>query len=604
MNTMGYINYSFLIRLAMFGSIFSLLPVPVLAKVSSDDASSRLSTAPFVSISDDEAANHIDTGFVKTSNIFMPAVIASAEASRLLGSDVVDLGLSLPTELTQISQLPNLPEDEPEEAVIDNDEEGQVDEPAEMSEPSMAPVTDEPIVPTTGQAPSTSTEDLLDTSDLPPTELLADPNPLNVPTFEAEIFLKEGNERTITLEEAIELAYFNNQDLQVAILELEQAEAALTEARAAFLPTVITAADFTAQEAPEFVVSDDDDDIETSINGSVQATYDVFTSGLRSSTVRAAEEQVRFNELAVELAREDLRLATTDLYFDLQESEEQIRINQAFVDEADQNRRDNVLRQQAGVGTTFDVLRADVQLADAQQDLIQARAATKIAQRDLARLLNLPPDVDVDATPVGEPDRWQETYERWELTLEESILLAFQNRVELEQQLALRDLSLQQARATRATNRPQISLFANFLVDDILDDSSETYNFGIQFSKVLTDGGAIRAQARQFELSAEIAEENFSEAVDSVRFEVEQAYFTLRSNEENVITAAAAITQAAQALDLANLRLDAGVGTQLDVLSAQSELTEAEVNWVTAALGYNRALASLQRAVSNLRSTL
>ena len=94
------------------------------------------------------------------------------------------------------------------------------------------------------------------------------------------------------------------------------------------------------------------------------------------------------------------------------------------------------------------------------------------------------------------------------------------------------------------------------------------------------------------------------EVVDRVRFEVEEAYYTLRSNEENVRTARTAITQASTALELANLRLDAGVGTQLDVLTAQSELTQAEGNWVSAALGYNRALASLQRAVSNLRSTL
>ena len=417
--------------------------------------------------------------------------------------------------------------------------------------------------------------------------------------------LIEEDERTISIEEAIELAYVNSPDLQAALLELEQAEAALAEDRAAFSPSLTTSADITAQEENNATAfgEAEDDDIDASLNAAVQADYDLFTSGQRAANVRAAQEQVRLSELEVDRRREELRLETTDLYYDLQDSGEQIRINQAFVDEAARNQQDTSLRQEAGVGTTFDVLRADVQLANAQQDLIQSQADQQIARRNLARLLNLPSTVNVNATPVTEPDNWESSYERWTLTLEDSILLAFQGRVELEQQLAQREISTQQARAALAANGPQVGLFANYSWSDLLDDSSDTYNFGVEFDMVLLDGGAARARARQQDLNADIAEERFSEVLDQVRFEVEQAYFDLRSNEENVATARTAIVQADEALELANLRLDAGVGTQLDVLTAQSELTEAEGNWVTAALGYNRALAALQRAVSNLRST-
>jgi outer membrane protein TolC len=72
------------------------------------------------------------------------------------------------------------------------------------------------------------------------------------------------------------------------------------------------------------------------------------------------------------------------------------------------------------------------------------------------------------------------------------------------------------------------------------------------------------------------------------------------ANQENIDTASLAVEQAQEALELANLRFNAGVGTQLDVLSATRELTEAEGNLVTAVLDYNRALARLERAVSNL----
>lgn len=53
-------------------------------------------------------------------------------------------------------------------------------------------------------------------------------------------------------------------------------------------------------------------------------------------------------------------------------------------------------------------------------------------------------------------------------------------------------------------------------------------------------------------------------------------------------------------LDIVRTRFEAGVGTQLDVIAAENDLTRAEVNRLRAILNYNRALAALQRAVSNL----
>ncbi|MGB5916082.1 MAG: TolC family protein, partial [Phormidesmis sp.] len=258
--------------------------------------------------------------------------------------------------------------------------------------------------------------------------------------------------------------------------------------------------------------------------------------------------------------------------------------------------RDAQLRQEVGVGTRFDVLRAEVQFANARQSLIQSQSQQQISRRDISRLLNLPPTASISATPV-------EASEVWPLTLDESILQAFQNRAELEQQLLQADVSEQQRLAALATVRPQVSLFANYSLQSLLDDNDgfqDNYSFGARLNWTLFDGGAARSRARQQEIAGQISEEQFSETLDQVRFDVEQAYFNLQSNRENIATSQVAVAQAQAALDLANLRLQAGVGTQLDVLTAQRELTEAEVNNVTAILGYNRALVAIQRAISNV----
>ncbi|MFE4106409.1 TolC family protein [Almyronema epifaneia] len=439
-----------------------------------------------------------------------------------------------------------------------------------------------------------------------PEALYADPNPLLYPTRVDEVEII--GTQPLTLEQAIELAYRNNEDLQIAILELERSQAALREAQAALYPTVSANGDLTSRQATTTSLGSGgiitgggtqfstQEELQTTIAGSLDLNYNLYTSGRRAASIRAAEEQLRFNQLEVERRRAELRLNTTNEYYDVQEADEQIRINQSFLNEAEQNLQDTQLREEVGVGTRFDVLTAEVQVANARQSLVQSLSQKQIAQRQLARRLNLPPVIEVDSVPP-------ELANAWPLSLEESIILAFQNRAELEQQLTQREISEQQRRIALANLGPQVSLFANYNVQNNLDDSDgfeDTYSLGARVSINLFEGGQAVAQAAQRERDIEIAETRFSETRNLIRFQVEQAYANLEANLSNIRTAELAVDQATEALELARLRFNAGVGTQLEVTSAQSDLTEAQGNLVTAVLGYNRALASLERAVTNL----
>ena len=115
----------------------------------------------------------------------------------------------------------------------------------------------------------------------------------------------------------------------------------------------------------------------------------------------------------------------------------------------------------------------------------------------------------------------------------------------------------------------------------------------------LYDGGEARARAREAEANIAIAETNFANQRNQIRLDVEQAYSQLQSNFENIQTASVALEQAREALRLARLRFQAGVGTQTEVIDSETRLTQAEGDRVNAILSYNRALAQLQRAISS-----
>lgn len=447
-----------------------------------------------------------------------------------------------------------------------------------------------------------------------PDYLNANPNPLYFPTSPDEVDII--GTQPITLDQALELARRNSRELQTSQLELERAQAALREARAARFPTLNTQADITHQDinrssqptSQQFnpftgettEVDIETDDNTTTLTGTVQIDYDLFTFGLRNANIRAAEQAVRLQELEVEVVLEELRLNITNAYYDLQEADESVRIARDTLEESLISLRDAEARERAGVGTRFDRLQAEVDAANSQQALRSSISDQRIAQRQLAELLSLPSGINILAADEVE------VAGIWPLTLEESVVLAFRNRAEPAQQLAQRELDLQQRRAALASLRPQLSLFANYQLNDLLDEDDDpssdfdSFSVGARLSWLLFDGGASRARARQEKIDSELAEVNFADTLENIRFDIEQSYYQLDSNFENIQTAATAVEVAQESLRLARLRFQAGVGIQSDVITAQADLTEAEFNLVSAILDYNRALVSMQRAVSNV----
>jgi outer membrane protein TolC len=436
-----------------------------------------------------------------------------------------------------------------------------------------------------------------------PDNLIPSSNPLQFPTKPEEVKL-QGNQ-PITLAQALELARRNNHDLQVSILELERNRAALREAQAALLPTLGISADITRSQSASSQLSSklqeqqtgisSPDEAGTSFSGQAELSYNIYTSGRVQANIRAAEEQVRFNELAVETQSETIRLDVATDYYNLQQRDEQVRIAQSAVVNSEASLRDAEALERAGVGTRFDVLRSQVNLANAQQNLTNARSQQAISRRQLATRISLPQGINISAAdPVQLAGLWNPT-------LEQSIVLAYQNRPELQQQLAQRNISEQQRRQALAELGPQVSLVGSYNLLDQFNDSvsvTDGYSLGVRATINLYDGGAARARAAQSRVNIAIAETQFAEQRNQIRFQVEQAYSTQQSSLENVQTSNTALEQAREALRLARLRFQAGVGTQTDVINSENDLTQAEGNRVTAILDYNRALAQLQRSVT------
>lgn len=507
-----------------------------------------------------------------------PALAANFQTSETVNFN------SNPMQLAQLPQLPeNNQENQPNQPTQQN-QQNQQNQPTQQNPDSQLEEYDESLEP------------VEDTEQLNPNA-----NPLQLPTKTEEVEVDEVT--PITLEQALKLARENNQSFREARLNLNQAKQQLQEALGAEFPTLSLQSDFQrSTSATSDIDPTDPGGVSTNLDTTLQLNYDIYTGGRRSSEIARAEAQVRLQQLALEQAAEELRLDVTNAYYQVQEADSQVEIARAAVEDAEQSVRDAKLLQEAGLGTRFDVLQAEVDLANEEQNLTRAISQRRTSRRQLVQVLGLGQQIEVTAaTPP-------QVAGSWDLSLEESIVQAFQNRAELQQQLAQRRIGQENKDIALANLKPQVSLFTryNFLsAIDIPGDTGTGPEFGdglaigAQLQWNFYDGGQSQARARQAEQDVAIAENGFDQVRNQIRLEVEQAFYELQANKDNIDTARLAVTQAEESLRLARLRFQAGVGTQTDVINAQSALTQARGNLLTAIIEYNRSLAALRRAVSN-----
>lgn len=483
----------------------------------------------------------------------------------------------------------------------------------ERSTDSTADKTQEIIKP--AQTPIESTE-----------ELNPDEDPLSLPTQVDKVNVNM--EKPITLEQALDLSFNNNPDVAEAKLEVERSEAGLREARAAWFPTLDLGSDLNygnsafldspieqnidslTEEAiednpgvSEDVIREntearftDTDSASFNFNNSLTVGFSIYNGGARGAQIETAKNQLRSSELGLKTAIEVVEFETSRDYYGLQNADAQVEIEEASVEDASQTLKDAQLLEKAGLGTRFDVLRAEVELAQAQQRLSTANANQNISRRQLAETINVSHDTDLSTA-----DKIEEAG-TWEFSLEESIVQAFENRAELEQLLLQKDIAGEQRSLALSQVRPNLSANASYGINNDFEDDdidfNDNYQVGLSLQWRLFDGGAARAAARQSEKDGEIAEVQFTNQRNQIRFAVEQAFFQLESNKNNIGTATKEVELAEESLRLARLRFSAGVGTQTDVIEAQTQLTTARGNLVSSIIQYNQSFIDLQRQVS------
>jgi len=418
-----------------------------------------------------------------------------------------------------------------------------------------------------------------------------------------------GSERVFTLQESVRTALDRNWNVKVRKERINEAEAVKNQAWADFLPKFSTTYGYTRLderkttepvdlgmfEIPGNVLS-----VRDNYQWKMTVTQPLFTGFALVSTYELGKLGIDEAELGLELEKLDLVLAVKQAYFRILEADRLVEVAEKAVES---------LRSHVKVASSFykvgmipinDLLKAEVELSNAEHDLIQAENAAQLARASfntiLARPINKPVVIEDIRSFRPETGVFFEYVEE-----------ALEKRPEIRTVDLRLDQTAQSRRLARSDYYPDVSLQYDYIQegDEPYVEGSPVHDANRwQVMAVLSwtffEWGKTRSAVHEVDSVRMQLIQTRAALEDQIRLEIKQAFLDLFEAEKNIPTTTKAVEQAEENLRVSRERYEAQVATSTEVLDAQTLLTEARTNYYRALYSHHLARARLERAIGLL----
>lgn len=409
----------------------------------------------------------------------------------------------------------------------------------------------------------------------------------------------------LDLEETIQRALLTNPSVKIAEYNRKAAKADYSAAKSARGISISLSHDSGRggyADNRSYVITDNmgrqipryDKSIGNSHSNSITASLPIFTGGELQGQIGQAKANYRSMLSAEEQAYNEMKETATTGYFNMLNATNMKALRQESVDRL-QAHLDNVIAQyNVGIVARADVLRSEVELANAQQNYITASNEYDVAEATLNNIIG---------TPLGTTlllkDRLQ--YEPYENDMAYCLAYSEQHRPELKQAEYAIDSAEAALVVARSGHMPKV--YANASNNwggngsDWPGDDDENWSVGVTASMNVFDSGVTWSKIHAAQENLAKAKESQRQIKDNVELEVRTDYLSMREAEKRITTAQVAVASAEEDYHIAVVRYQAGVGTNIDVMDAQEALTQAKTNYYQALYNYNTSKAALNTSM-------
>ncbi len=406
---------------------------------------------------------------------------------------------------------------------------------------------------------------------------------------------------TLSVEKAIELAIEYNPDVAASAQGVVVADAQVIQAISRLMPRVTVEANrVTPVDLPEFSFQSSEPAWETTVGFS----QPLYTGGGLRAGVRAARDLLRGSEGAYRRTRQEIAFGVRGYYYAVLSAEEQVRVARQAVESAEETLRVSRLRYEAGVAPEFDVLSAEARVARAEQGLISAEVLRDTAWASLSTAIGVPIPAGTElSTPrpaVAEeipPEslRAEALAERPDLLAAQAAVGAARGFVAVAQagRYPFIGASLQY------TLREDVVIAGDVIgspgTDIVVSQDSGFISLSIGWS--LFTGGQVEGEVREAKARLRQAEDAVVSLRHQVELDVRSADLALAAARAQVKAGDKEVTQQEEAYRIATIRYQEGVGTSVELLTAETDLEDARTRRNRAAFDLALAIAQLDLAL-------
>jgi outer membrane protein len=417
---------------------------------------------------------------------------------------------------------------------------------------------------------------------------------------------EEDGSKLLTLTDSVLKALDRNWTLKAKKEKVNEATAVKRQAYADFFPKFSTAYSYTRLDREEttgpidlgiITLPGSTRSLEDNYQWKTTISQPVFTGFALLSAYELGKLGIDGAELEIEQEKLDLALRVKEAYFGVLEADRGVQVAEQAVESLKSHVKVAKSFYDVGMIPVNDLLEAEVELANAEHDLIKAQNASRIARALFNTVLARPIE-----TPVALKD--VEDYQQETKSLSDYMATALDERPEIK----LLNVNLKQTEQNRRIARsdyyPDISLQYDYIKEgdepylqgSDVHDGNRWQVMGV-LSWTFFEWGKTRSAVREVDSKHLQLIQTRAALEDQIRFETKQAYLDLSEAEKNIPTTAKAVDQAEENLRVNRERYQAQVATSTDVLDAQTLLTRARTNYYRALYSHHLARARLERAL-------
>ncbi|MFN0104867.1 MAG: TolC family protein [Bryobacteraceae bacterium] len=416
----------------------------------------------------------------------------------------------------------------------------------------------------------------------------------------------------LSLKRAVEIALApdGNTRVRLAAEAIEQSKTRVAQARSAILPNIdgaVSGQNFTRNlkafgisfpsNIPGFSMPNIVGPI-TNFDARLNASMTVFDFSAWKR-LDAAKTSVAAAQAEADAARNAVADAVARAYVNAIRAEASLRVAQANLTLAESLRKLAFDQKEAGTGTGIEVLRAEVQMANERQRLTLLENERRRAHLQLARLLNLGLDRELDLTdPLAMPESAIPA-------LDEALAAAQESRKDLSAQTLREQSARRSYDAVKWERLPSVYAFGDYGAIGLdIESAVATRTYGATLRLPIFDGG--RRDARRAEAAILLRQDELrtQDLRKQVELDVRLALDSIASAARQVQVSEEGVQLAERELAQAQRRYEGGVTSNIEVVDAQTRTERARDNRVMALFQYNQARIDLATSMGAIHRIL